>query len=335
MPKPVRRIALRICKGRKRLYDEVVNILKEKLIEYTDVEEGIKGFDAVLVVGTDRDLLETLQYMPKKPIPILHVSPPGYTAFFTALEWESLSEGIEKLERGEYELESTTRVKAIVDGEKYFYALNEAAVFASRSAVLMNYALLIDGEEVWRDTGDGVIIATPTGSTAYALSAGGPIVVKNAPVLVVVPVNSLNPMRKPLVVPDTSTIEIRDIASSTKCEIVVDGVIRHRVRRSVTVVKAEYPALFIRMKKKLVESIERKTRIALEVSNVPPSAKFVYKMLEIHGEASIRELVELTGLPERTVRYALSTLIEKGLVEKVISIRDARRRIYRLTRKPV
>ncbi|MET1159491.1 MAG: N-acetylmuramoyl-L-alanine amidase [Thermoprotei archaeon] len=337
MPRKIKRVLLCIRRGGSFLRDKLIEIMEKHGVSYDKLEDlssgvDFSGYDAVVVVGSDRDVLETLQYMGEKPEPILHISPPGYTAFFSAIEWNSIETEIPRFINGFYKLEEATRLKAVIDGKEVVYGLNELALFSSRSAVLINYVLEVDGETIWRDTSDGVIIATPIGSTAYAYSAGGPIVMKNARVFVVVPVNSLNPVRKPLVVSDSSTIALRDISSSYRCEAIVDGVIRIRTRREIILSKAEHPAVFIKPARKLGETIEKKTRLALEEEDMPPSAKFVYKMLEIYGEASIKDLVKITGLPERTVRYALSILVRKGLVKKIVNLRDTRQRIYRIAK---
>jgi len=198
--------------------------------------------------------------------------------------------------------------------------------------VLIDYVLEVDGETIWRDSGDGVIVSTPVGSTAYAFSAGGPIVMRNAEDFVLVPVNSLNPVRRPLVVSDRSVIGFRELSSRYRLEAIVDGIVRTRVRREIIVVKADKPAYFIKIGRRLREQIEKKTRLITVNEDMPPSAKYVYKMLEIYGEATAKDLVKITGLPERTIRYALSILVKKGLVEKKTSLRDVRTNIYRAIR---
>jgi len=325
MPEPIRKVLLRSFKGGTKLD----SLVRERLHWYgveqvTDPESA----QAVLVLGSDRDLLETLQTMGDRPLPLLHMSPPGYTTFFSSLEWEKLNEGLGTVVKGNYELEEVMRLKVVVDEDSTFFSLNEVGLFSSKSAVLLDYLLVINGESVWRDVSDGVIVATPTGSTAYALSAGGPMIMRNSRVLEIVPVNSVNPLRKTLVLPDDSVIEIREVASKVGCEIVVDGVVRHRVKSEVTMTKAERGVTFIRLGRRLTDSIERKAKITMELAEMPPSAKFVYKVLEMQGEASTKELARLTGLSERTVRYALSILAEKGLVERAVNIRDPRSRVY-------
>ncbi len=318
------------------LRDKIRGYLSNYGLNYDEISSldsrSMSGYDALFLIGTDRDLLNILQSMGDKIIPVLHISPPGYTSFFASIEWSSLEEGLKRIVSGDYDLVEYMRLKAYIDNEGPFYGLNELALFSSRSAVLVNYDLHVDKEFIWSDTSDGLIIATPTGSTAYAYSAGGPIVMRNADVFVIVPVNSLNPMRRPLIVPATAEIRISGITSSYKCEAIIDGVKRIRVRKEILVTQADKPALLIRLGRRLSEQIERKIKLAIEDLDLPPSAKYVYKMLEIHGEATVKDLVEITGLPERTVRHALSILLEKGLIERIVNLRDTRQRIYRVSK---
>ena len=303
--------------------------IKSSLVNLNDIGD-LREVDAVILVGADSDVLKAIHAMGSNVVPLLPISPPGYSTFFASIDWEEVGEGIKRLVSGRYVVRDYVRIRALIDGSEIMYALNEVAVFPTRSATLVDYDLVIDGELVWRDTADGVLVATPAGSTAYAFSAGGPIIMTTSKVLEVVPVNSVNPLRRAIVVHDSAVITITNINSRSGVEVVADGVRRVKVSEGVKVVKAEAPARFIRFEGGLGDVIERKARVVTEPKNLPPSAKYVLKMLRIYGQASPKELVELTGLPERTVRYALSVLLKRGLVRRVTDLRDSRRRIYKV-----
>lgn len=303
--------------------------IKSSLVNLNDIGD-LREVDAVILVGADSDVLKAIHAMGSNVVPLLPISPPGFSTFFASIDWEEVGEGIKRLVSGRYVVRDYVRIRALIDGSEIMYALNEVAVFPTRSATLVDYDLVIDGELVWRDTADGVLVATPAGSTAYAFSAGGPIIMTTSKVLEVVPVNSVNPLRRAIVVHDSAVITITNINSRSGVEVVADGVRRVKVSEGVKVVKAEAPARFIRFEGGLGDVIERKARVVTEPKNLPPSAKYVLKMLRIYGQASPKELVELTGLPERTVRYALSVLLKRGLVRRVTDLRDSRRRIYKV-----
>lgn len=292
--------------------------------------EDLEGVDVLMIVGTDSDVLKATHQAVTEALPILPVSPPGYSTFFASTDWEGLKDVAERLARGEYVLRPYTRIEAVVNGEAVARALNEVAVFPSRSASVMEYDLFVNKEFVWRDKADGVLIATPAGSTAYAFSVGGPIVMPHSKVLEVVPVNTVNPLRRALIIPEDAEVAITNISSRYVVEVIADGVERVKVREEVRVVKAPSPVTFVRLSEGLSDVIERKVRVVSgEVKDLPPSAKYVLKMLKVYGPASTKELLALTGLPERTVRHALSVLLRRGLVRRVTDLRDLRRRVYR------
>ncbi|AEB95087.1 MAG: NAD(+)/NADH kinase [Metallosphaera sp.] len=306
---------------------EKVKDKAERVLSSYNVKVREEGYDAIMIIGTDSYLLHILQNM-RTEAPIFHVSPPSYNTFYSSVDWEELDLGVRKISRGEYHVDHFTRLKVALDRE--IYSLNEVAIFPSRSATLMEYSLYVDDEMLWKDRADGVIVSTPAGSTAYAFSAGGPMVIRGAKVFIAVPVNSLNPMRRSLVISDDSKLVIEP-SSVTSIEAVIDGISRIKVKNRILIEKGT-PAPFIRLFKKLGENIERKAKLSIE-QGIPPSAKFVLKMLQIYGEASIKELLERTGLPERTIRYALSVLVKEGIVKRVTNPRNLQQRIYKVAEK--
>lgn len=288
--------------------------------------------DLILVVGDDRDILDAIQAVGDSDTPILGVGLGNGVSYLSSISLDELGSALEMLRRGEYEVATHVRLRGVVDGSTVVYAMNEIAVFPSRSATLMSYELLIDEDLVWMDRADGVLVATPLGSTAYALSAGGAAILEEARVLEVVPVNSVDPSKRPLIVPDTSRITIGSISSRHSCEVVADGGRRVRVRREVEVSKSGKPIRIVKVSSRPSVRETLKEKIAAEAADMPPSAKFVLKMLELRGPMSAREIAELTLLPERTVRHALSELLRRGLVRRSTSLRDARQVYYELVR---
>jgi len=207
-------------------------------------------------------------------------------------------------------------------------------VNAKLSATIIRYALVIDDELIWRDSADGVIISTPSGSTGYALSAGGPIVSEGATVFVIVPICSLQQTHKPFIVNNTSTITIKDISSSSKCQAIVDGRIRVDLNTDViNITKAEVPAYFIRFEKEVNSRIFQKLRKKYETLDLmpktaPPSAKFIHTLLKYEGRVTQKEIIEMTLLPARTVRSSINYLLKYDLIIKTSSLRDTRQYIY-------
>jgi len=289
---------------------------------------GVEEADIILILGWDRDILDAVQSLGETGKPILGVSPRASEGILASTTIDELGAALEAILGGGYEIAQYMRLRGVVDGRRTIYALNEIAVFPSRSASLMSYELLIDGELMWRDRADGVLVATPFGSTAYALSAGGAVVLEESEVLEVVPVNSLDPSKKPLIVPSSSKIEVRGFVSRYPCEAVADGGSRTRVRRSLLISKSEKPVKLIRIASRPSVRMTLRARLLKELADMPPSAKFVLKMLEMKGPMSAKELAKATLLPERTVRHALSELARSGLIRKTVNLRDAKQVYY-------
>lgn len=262
---------------------------------------GIKIADDsefLLVYGGDREILEALRESDKI---VVGISPRGVNAalafapedFFPLLysKAECLVTEIPKL---------SARI-----GGGMLKAVNEIAIFPRRPATIMAYTLRIDGELAFGDAADGVLIATPLGSTAYARSAGGPIIDLRARVVEVVPVNSLG-NRRPYVLPTEARVEIADIRSRHSVEAIADGKERRRLTEASIIVTAGSKAKLLR------PLLKHK---AIEPQKLPPSARFVYKILSERGPMTASAIAESTNLPRRTVAHALRTLRMLGLVE--------------------
>ena len=237
-------------------------------------------------------------------------------------------------------IEPRTRLSVDIDGKTSPPLLNDLAIFARKSATLIRYSLYINDQHFMKDDSDGIIISTPTGSTAYSMSVGGPIVLTPARVFTLVSVNSTNMSQRPLVLSDEMTITIDDISSPVIVEAVMDGQVRKKISDgSVIVRKSDSDAQFVKFTHERIASLRgkllRKTKHADERTlNLPPSAKLVLKVLEYHGFMSQKELIEETKLPGRTVRYALSQLISAGLIEKRVSLRDSRQGLFKVKEQP-
>jgi NAD+ kinase len=285
--------------------------------------------DLVLVAGGDRGILDYFHKVVTESAPVLGVYETDSTGFLAQLELRDLSSAVSKLKKSDYGIDEALRLAVKIDDKEIEPALNDVALFPSKSATLMEHRLKIDGNDVWHDNSDGVIIATPAGSTAYSMSAGGPMVLQKSPVFVIVSVNSLDNTRRPLVVSKDSSIEVSDITSRFHCEVVLDGGRRTRIRKKLGCSKHEFPARLIRLVNQSAPSVmAKKVHLAEDMLRMPPSAKLILKTLEYEGSLGQRELASKTMLPERTIRLSLSHLIKQGIVKKKTSLRDARQRIY-------
>lgn len=136
-------------------------------------EEGFPQADAVLSVGGDGTLLRAAKKCVLFDVPILGVNI-GRTGFLATCEVSEIEEKLALLLQGEYQLDPRSLLEGTLNGASR-YALNDIVLYNSQRQQAMDYSIYCDGSLVSAFRGDGVIVATPTGSTAYSLSAGGPI----------------------------------------------------------------------------------------------------------------------------------------------------------------
>ena len=295
--------------------------------------------DVLIIVGSDRYLLRKLLELRQTGFPILPLASKGQPDFLFEIATTNFDAVVGDLLDGNWKAEERRRLVAEISGKETPPLLNDIGIFARRSATLIRYSLLIDGEDFWKDGCDGLIVATPTGSTAYSLSVGGPVILSSAPVFSIIPVNSVNPARRPLVLSDDLSVEIRDLTSSVAIEAVLDGQLRRKVdSHPIRIRRSDSSAMFVKFSEERVEELRgrllKKTETAEVVAHeLPPSAKLVLKVLEYQGQLSQKEIIEETMLPPRTVRYALSLLMSEGLVTKKLSLRDSRHGFYHVTNK--
>jgi NAD+ kinase len=291
-----------------------------------------KEVDLILVAGGDRGILDYFHKVVTDSAPVLGVYESDSTGFLAQLEVRDLESVTSRLKKSDYEVDEVFRLAVKVDGKEVEPVLNDVAIFPSKSAMLMEHVLRIDGKDVWHDNSDGIIISTPTGSTAYSMSAGGPMVLQKSHVFIVVSVNSVDNTRRPLVVPNDTILEIADIMSRYHCEVVLDGGSRLGIRKILECYKHEFPARLVRLMgdSSATSLIVKKVKVAKDLLSMPPSAKLILKTLEYEGALSQKDLSSRTMLPERTVRLSLSHLLNDGYVKKKTSLRDSRQKIYEL-----
>lgn len=189
-----------------------------------------KEVDLVMVAGGDRGILDYFHKVETDSAPVLGIYETDSTGFLAQLDMRDLESATSQIKRGNYSVDEVFRLAVKVDGKQADPVLNDVAVFSSKSATLMEHVLRIDANDIWHDKSDGVIVSTPTGSTAYSMSAGGPMALQKAAVFLVVSVNSLDNTRRPLIVPNHSKLEITDIISRYHCEVVLDGGCRMQIK---------------------------------------------------------------------------------------------------------
>jgi NAD+ kinase len=177
--------------------------------------EGV-DLDALLTFGGDGTLLRGARLLGARETPILGVNL-GRVGFLTTATRESLDPALDALVAGEYQIEPRQALRAAIrdpEGETRAtqIAVNDVTVHKGGVARVIRVNVFIQGENVGPYSADGIIVATPTGSTAYSLSAGGPIVVPGVEAMVVTPIAAHTLAVRALVVPATYRIVIEPMA---------------------------------------------------------------------------------------------------------------------------
>ena len=178
--------------------------------------------DFIIVIGGDGTILR-VEHKTKRDIPILGVNM-GTLGFLTEVEPHETFFAISKLIEGEYYIDERIKLRTYLDGEASVPdALNEVAILTGIPGKIIHLKYYIDGGLADEIRADGLIISTPTGSTGYAMSAGGPFVDPRLSVTVIAPLAPIALSSRPMVVPAESRIDVRNMALKREIVLAIDG----------------------------------------------------------------------------------------------------------------
>lgn len=217
------------------------------------LEDGPR-LDCLITLGGDGTLLRGARTLNGARIPILGVNL-GRVGFLTTANSQTLDWALDALVRGAYVTESRLALAPFIEnkqGQRHAepIVLNDAVVHKGGVARVIRLRVSVDGEEVGQYSADGIVVATPTGSTAYSLSAGGPIVVPGVDAIVVTAICPHTLAVRPLVVPSQAQVALDPIPPWTE-EVLVsfDGQIGTTMNHGdrLVVKRAEHPVLLVRL----------------------------------------------------------------------------------------
>lgn len=243
-------------------------LLSEKVCRRLTARNISDAADIVLSFGGDGTFLHTAREI-GSAVPILGVNI-GRLGFLAEIETAEVQEAIRQIERNDFRIERRACLQADVHGEsgRQHVALNEIVLERSGRAGLIGIDVWVDDVSLNNYWADGIIIATPTGSTAYALSVGGPIITPTSDVFVIAPIASHSLTVRPIVLSDQSVIRARieterqafvlaaDGQSVEYTEGVVDITIR-RAEQTVSIVKLPDRHYFQTLRNKLMWGVRR------------------------------------------------------------------------------
>jgi NAD+ kinase len=204
--------------------------------------------DLMIVLGGDGTLLAVARAIGSRPVPILGVNL-GTLGFLAEIAQEELFETLEEILAGRFVVEHRMRLDVAVEraGEVVgdYLALNDAVLARTALSRIVDLEVRADGAEVTTYYGDGLIVATPTGSSAYSLSAGGPLVLPGVEAIVLTPICPHTLTQRPLVLPHICNLEIRvHNPRGGDVQLTVDGQVGCELREGdrVMVRRSEHPA---------------------------------------------------------------------------------------------
>ncbi|MEJ6950116.1 NAD(+)/NADH kinase [Natronospora cellulosivora (SeqCode)] len=181
----------------------------EKGYSYRDLKDKA---DIVIVIGGDGTFLHTAHYFFGTSIPLLGINI-GRLGFLTEIETDEIELALESLKSGNYNIEKRMILEAkVINNKKVVYhnfALNDFVIHRSEHARLVSINLFINNETISSYRADGIIIATPTGSTAYSLSAGGPIINPSIRTMIITPICPHNLYIRPMLISDQENITLK------------------------------------------------------------------------------------------------------------------------------
>jgi len=218
------------------------------------IEQMIKEVDCLIVLGGDGTLLRTARQAAPAGVPLLGVNL-GHLGFLTEIELPELLVSLDKLFQKKYYVEERMMLEVKVyranQVVEQAIALNDAVISKGAFARLIFLQTKVNGEQVNTYPADGLIIATPTGSTAYSLSAGGSLVTPELELMLLTPICPHALWARPLVVSAISTIEVTLLASPEEVVLTIDGQRGFHLdcHDLIQVKKAAAYARFIRLKK--------------------------------------------------------------------------------------
>jgi NAD+ kinase len=225
------------------------------------------SLDLLITLGGDGTLLRGARLLRGRPVPILGINL-GRVGFLTTATPETMNQTLAAVGRGEFRLESRRTLETrlvFADGAERpgQAALNDVVVHKAGVARVIAVKVFVDGEEVSQYSADGIIVATPTGSTAYSLSAGGPVVVPDVDALVITAICPHTLAVRPIVVPGDAEITLEAVPPwSEEVLVSFDGqvgasiafgerVVVRRTAGAVRLIRVGEEGFFARMRRKL------------------------------------------------------------------------------------
>jgi NAD+ kinase len=206
----------------------VVCVLEELASEKLKRGEGIRRedlpgkVDLVVVLGGDGTLLSIAHQAAQKDVPVLGVNL-GSLGFLTEVPLNEMFLTLDSFFEGNKEIISPRRLLKAISKGKIYYCLNDVVINKGALARMIQFIIWIDDKEIAALRADGLIISTPTGSTAYSLAAGGPIIKPYIPAIILAPICPHTLSFRPMVISSKSKIKVKLLTAGEEVYLTLDG----------------------------------------------------------------------------------------------------------------
>ncbi|MGZ7044351.1 MAG: NAD(+) kinase [Methanobacterium sp.] len=214
--------------------------------------------DMIITIGGDGTILRTQSLIGEKKIPIFGINL-GTVGFLTEIGPEEAFHAIKEVLAGNYFVEERTRLE-VWHNRDLAPALNEVVILTRKAAKMLHIEVKVDDEIVEELRADGIIFATPSGSTAYSMSAGGPIVDPRVDAFIIVPICPFKLGSRPTVVSGQSIIKVRLLREGKKAVAVIDGQYEEEINYMEELIfqKSKENAYFVRLTKEFYKKVREK-----------------------------------------------------------------------------
>lgn len=236
--------------------------LRERVGEKRLFDEPVRPAEAIVAVGGDGTLLRANQEAVAAGVPLLGINV-GHIGFLVEAELCQLAEAARRLKTGEYAIERRMMLEAARENGQRFTALNDVVVSRGGYTRLIAMEARVDGDLIGRYVADGVIVSSPTGSTGYSLSAGGPIVCPQVDCMLITPICAHSLQHRPVVTGAEQTITLL-LEQELQAQLEIDGqragtlgggerITLSRARQQAQLIRFGEPSFFTRIRYKLSE----------------------------------------------------------------------------------
>ena len=209
--------------------------------------------DMIIAIGGDGTMLKTA-YLAKDSVPILGIKKGGIGFLCESTE-RDYKGAIKKVLKGNYRIVERGKLDYWINKKKQHPVLNELVIMTRKPGKLCKLKVIVDNKGYKTFRADGLIIATPTGSTAYSLSAGGPVVHPNSDVIIITPLSPHSLSSKSLVIPGSSVIDV--VVETGEMVVVSDGLNSYDIKHEkIKIKKSEKVSNIVRFKESFYEKLE-------------------------------------------------------------------------------